>query len=84
MSVDSVDDLHNAEDRIGLLESIIEQLLEYPGGSDKVRVETAARAALADRYERPTCEDPCIDEFCGSPAHYDQEFNETTGEWEDT
>jgi hypothetical protein len=41
------------------------------------------RAAHAAKYERPSCDEDCDDECCGSPRHYDQTFNDATGEWED-
>ena len=85
MSTDIVDDLHAAEDRIGLLEHTLSDLLEC------IRLETldgialdAARAVLNDRYERPSCDEDCDDEFCGSPRHNDQEYNNILREWEDT
>jgi hypothetical protein len=88
MSVDIVDDLHAAEDRIGLLEVTLQRLVDAVDTDEDVGSEygdalDTARGVLAARYERPSCDEDCDDEFCGSPRHYDQEFNETTGEWED-
>lgn len=72
MSLDLVDDLHAAEERIGLLEACLREVLGWlhngrPAG---------AAAALADTYCRPSCadhdHDDCDDEEaldCGCPAH---------------
>jgi hypothetical protein len=94
MSTDIVDDLHAAEDRIGVLETLLETIHgfardhpwtglgdahSYPG-YETLLADISMRTA--DRYERPSCGEDCDDEFCGSPRHYDQEFNEATREWE--
>ncbi len=38
---------------------------------------------LLTPYERPSCDEDCDNEFCGSPRHVNQEFNDDTYEWED-
>lgn len=94
MSSDVVDDLHAAEDRIGLLEGLLDEIHAwatdhpwtgladasgYPGYENLMAKITYATTT---KYERPSCDEDCDDEFCGSPRHYNQEFNETTREWE--
>jgi hypothetical protein len=77
MSADMVDDIHNAEDRIGLLEHVLRELLDSPllppldrvpfsdAEKEHERVVRAARLAEIDEYCRPTCaflwEDECQD-----------------------
>lgn len=80
-----VDDLHHAEDYIGLLEQVLRSLLEQPlmPPLDRVPVtaeersyEEAVRAArLAvdfEEYCRPSCQggDECGDEDCGCPCSH--------------
>ena len=94
MSADTVDDLHAAEDRIGLLEtslrlirSRVEGLPDHPwipGVNFDDGEIMGALAVLDVPYVRPSCDEDCDNEFCGSPRHHDQEFNEATGEWETT
>lgn len=82
MSLDIVDDLHAAEDRIGLLEMALENVLALVPppiiGCDMEEVRIA-NAVLADPFCRPSCEqekewaedDPGYehDDCCGCPCH---------------
>ncbi len=95
MSYDLVDDLHAAEDRIGVLETLLENVFswgrdhpatgladacDYPGYEN---LFLEIQVATVNRYERPSCDEDCDNEFCGSPRHVDQEFNDDAHEWED-
>ncbi len=95
MSADIVDDLHAAEDRIGLLETLMERVYSwgrdhpwtgladaygYPGYEN---LFLQIQVATVNRYERPSCDEDCVDEYCGSPRHFDQEFDEEAHEWKD-
>lgn len=79
MSIDVIDDLHNAEDRIGLLESVLRELLDEPlmprldrvpftaeEQSYEYAVRNARSAVDFEEYCRPSCQggDECGDE-CG-------------------
>lgn len=83
MSSDIVDDLHEAEDRVGLLETTLARVLDSLPAHWHDDVVDEARQVLADKYARPSCDEDCADDCCGSPRHVDQEFNYDTEEWED-
>ncbi len=83
MSDDIVDDLHAAEDRIGALEIVLGNLLDSLPAHWHDNVVDEARTVLDDRYERPSCDEDCDREICGSPRHYNQTFNLNLGVWED-
>ena len=71
MSMDSVDDLHSAEDLIGRLAAVLRRVHDDPlerGLGDDV----AAALADADDYCRLTCQgegEPCGDDRCGCLCH---------------
>ncbi|WP_116996326.1 hypothetical protein [Desertimonas flava] len=80
MSDDIIDDLHAAEDHIGVLEQAIEDLLAAgtfePGATDRAR-------SLLGSYERPSCDEDCDNEFCGSPRHNTQVWDDVADVWVD-
>ncbi len=47
-----------------------------------IEVETALYA-LVDTYERPSCDEDCADDCCGSPRHYNQDWDDDSGQWVD-
>lgn len=70
--MDSVDDLHHAEDVIDGLAAVI-RLAISEGSTDRLANSTAL--ALAESYCRPTCradeEGECVtgEDTCGCPCH---------------
>lgn len=94
MSIDMVDELHAAEDRIGVLETLLETIhgfaRDHPWtglgdaynyeGYETLLADISMRTT--DRYERPSCDEDCDDDTCGAPRHNDQEWNNSTGTWE--
>lgn len=73
MSADMVDDLHEAEDRIGALEHVLRRLLDSLPEEWHDNFVDDARTTLEAGYQRPSCDEDCADEFCGSPRHWPEE-----------
>ena len=87
MSIDMADDLHAAEDRIGVLEAALRSALDLlavgpPAPTDpectskgmkRRQVIVELLAIAAEGFCRPSCEDPetCDDECCGCACHND-------------
>jgi hypothetical protein len=76
MSLDSMDDLHHAEDTIGELQIALVNLVRAAKTDDSelfgdysVHLERAERLGIS-AYCRPSCDDDC-DEDCGCPCHDD-------------
>lgn len=73
MSVDIVDDLHYAEDRIGQLEAAIRRHIG-PADRHTPALYSELRALIDEDYCRPSCEagkeyDDEHDPDCGCPCH---------------
>lgn len=79
MSADMVDNLHYAEDRVGLLETRLKEAQEWVDSDHPLWFHIAS--ALSDTYCRPSCawlwEGECQDEDgednCGCPCGHGEE-----------